>query len=76
MYFQCIFGCFLRERVAYAGARLPKVASPRFRITTSPQPATFLLDQDTSVEEAGYLAIPSYCCIPTLFRRNILGYFE
>jgi hypothetical protein len=50
------------RRVAYAGARVPKVANPRFWITTSPQPATSLHGQDTSDEEIGYLAGPSYCC--------------
>jgi hypothetical protein len=66
MYIQCICERYLQEGgVAYAGARLPKMANPRFRITTSPQRATFLLDRDTSAGEAGYLASPSYCCIPT-----------
>jgi hypothetical protein len=40
-------------------------ANPGFWFTTSPQRATFLLDQDTGAGEARYLASPSHCHIPS-----------
>lgn len=48
--------------VVYACTRVPEMANPHFWITTLSQPATSLHVNDTSKEETGYLASPSYCC--------------
>jgi hypothetical protein len=39
-----------------AGARVPKMATPRFSITTSPEPANFVHTQNACEGDAGYLA--------------------
>jgi hypothetical protein len=47
--------------VVYASARLSKMATYRFWITTSPRSATSMLPQHTSEGEVGRLAIVAYC---------------
>ena len=58
--------------MAYADPRVPKMATPRFVVITSPQFANFLHRQEASAEDAGYLATtPSHCV--EQFRRPRLG---
>jgi hypothetical protein len=46
--------------MAYAGARVSKMAEPRFWVTTSLQTSTCLLSQATGEGDAGNLATLAY----------------